>query len=127
MTPMLTAPLSTATRPTDIRADELLEHLGLLHARRVWKDLAARAERESWSYQDYLVMLLAEEVGVRQGARVAQMSRAARFPFVKTVEEFDFRTYEPAVLPSIEASCLAPEFVTEGRCLLLSGPGGRGK
>jgi hypothetical protein len=34
----------------------------LAHTRRIYQDLADRAEKENWSYRDFLALLLAEEV-----------------------------------------------------------------
>ena len=48
------------------------------------------------------------------------------FPFLKTIDEFDF-TYQSIHRLSMMGSYLSPDFVTEGRCLILWGKTGRGK
>ena len=54
-------------------------------------------------------------------------SRAGRsFPFLKTIDDFDF-TYQSTVRLALLGSALSPDFVTEGRCLILYGKPGRGK
>ncbi len=112
--------------PAGINLDALLKRLHLANARRVWTDLVVRAEKEQWSYRDLLAVLVAEEVGHRQQTRLGRLTRQARFPFLKTVDDFDF-TYQSTVRLQMLGSCLSPDFVTDGRCLILSGKPGRGK
>jgi DNA replication protein DnaC len=69
---------------------------------------------------------VAEEVPHRQQTRIQRLTRRADFPFLKTIEEFDF-TYQSTLRLSLLGSTLSPDFVTEGRCLILSGKSGRGK
>jgi DNA replication protein DnaC len=52
--------------------------------------------------------------------------RRAHFPFLKTIDEYDF-TFQAAVRLSLLGSFLGPEFVTKGACLVLSGVSGTGK
>jgi DNA replication protein DnaC len=111
---------------TDIPVDMLLKRLHLANARRVWRDLCRRAETEEWAYEDLVAVLFAEEVAHRQQTRLQKVSRQAGFPFLKTVDDFNF-TYQSTVRLPLIGSCLSPDFVTEGRCLILSGKPGRGK
>ena len=106
--------------------DVMLKRLHLANARRVWRDLVQRAEREEWSHQALLETLFAEEVAHRRGTRLARATRAAAFPFLRTVEEFDF-TYQSTLRLTTIGSLLAPDFVTEGRSVILEGKPGRGK
>jgi hypothetical protein len=46
--------------------------------------------------------------------------RAAAFPFLRTVEEFDF-TYQSTLRLTTIGPLLAPDFVTEGRSVILVG------
>ena len=59
--------------PTD-DLDVLFKRLHLANARRVWRDLVQRAERESWPYLDFLTLLAAEEIAHRQQTRLARLS-----------------------------------------------------
>ncbi len=43
--------------------------LNLAHMRRIYREVAVRAEKESWSYRDFLALLLAEEVARRKQTR----------------------------------------------------------
>src|SRR6266545_1799102 len=96
------------------------------NARRVWRDLTLRAEQEGWSCRDFLTLLVEEEIAHRQQTRLGRVSRWARFPFLKTIDDFNF-TYQSTVRLQLLGSALASDFVTEGRCVILSGKPGRGK
>ena len=52
--------------------------------------------------------------------------RAASFPFLRTIDEFDF-TYQSTLRLTTVGSLLVPDFVTEGRSVILEGKPGRGK
>jgi DNA replication protein DnaC len=52
--------------------------------------------------------------------------RRAHFPFLKTIDEFDF-TFQSSVRLALLGSVLGPELVTQGHCLIASGPSGTGK
>ena len=75
---------------SDIPIDDLLKRLHLANARRIWRDLTARAEKEGWACRDFFAVLVAEEVAHRQQTRLARLTRRAHFPFLKTVDDFDF-------------------------------------
>src|SRR3989449_2146874 len=77
-------------KPSDPELDAILKRLHLANARRVWRDLVIRAEKEEWGYRDFLSVLVAEEVAQRQQTRVQRLSRRALFPFLKTIDDFDF-------------------------------------
>jgi DNA replication protein DnaC len=70
--------------------DVLLKRLHLANTRRVWRDLVRRAEQEQLGYETFLRTLIQEEIAHRKGTRLRKAARAAGFPFLKTIEEFDF-------------------------------------
>jgi len=111
---------------SDVQLDALLKRLHLANTRRAWRELVRRAEQDEWSYRDFLALLLSEEIAHRQQTRIARMVRRAHFPFLKTIDDFNF-TYQSTVRLALLGSALAADFVTEGRALILSGKPGRGK
>ena len=111
---------------SELNVESLCKRLSLANTPRIYRDLAARAEKESWSYRDFLALLLAEEVAHRQQTRIQRLTHAAHFPFLKTVDDFDF-TYQSTLRLSLLGSYLSPDFVTDGRSLILAGKPGRGK
>ncbi|MGE5716622.1 MAG: IS21-like element helper ATPase IstB [Acidobacteriota bacterium] len=110
----------------ELPLDAVLKRLNLANTRRIWRDLCGRAEKEEWSYEGFLSTMVAEEVAHRQQTRLQKLSRRAGFPFLKTIDEFDF-TYQSSLRLPLMGSYLSADFVTEGRCLILSGKPGRGK
>ena len=111
---------------SDQALDTLLKRLHLANTRRAWRELTRRAETEAWSYRDFLALLVSEEIAQRQQTRLARLVRRARFPFLKTIDDFNF-LHQSTVRLTLLGSALAPEFATDGQGLILSGKPGRGK
>lgn len=110
--------------PTDL--DAMLKRLHLPTVRRLYPELAIRAEAEGMSYRGFLEILISEEIAHRAQTRITRSVRKARFPFLRTIEEFDF-TFQNSVRLQMLGTLLGPELVSEGRGAILSGPPGRGK
>ena len=106
--------------------DPLLKRLSLANSRHKWREMIARAEKEEWTYEALLQVLFAEEVAHRRGTRLARAVRGASFPFLRTVEEFDF-TYQSTLRLTTIGSLLSVDFVTGGHAVILEGKPGRGK
>jgi DNA replication protein DnaC len=109
-----------------IDLDALLKRLHLPTVRRLYPEYCARAAAESWSHRDLLALLFAEEVAHRNDTRIQKSARQANFPFQKSVETFDF-VFQSTLGRQRLGPYLAPELISEGRCLILSGRPGRGK
>ena len=77
-------------------------------------------------YRDFLTLLVTEEIAHRQQTRLGRLTRRAHFPFLKTIDDFNF-TYQSTLRLHMLGSALAPDFVTEGRSLIFAGKPGRGK
>ena len=112
--------------PSDLDLDSMLKRLHLANARRAHGEIITKAESESWSYRDFLGRILYEEIAHRTETSIQRRTHKARFPFLKTMDEFDF-TLQSAVRLSLLGSYLSPDFVTDGRSLILYGKTGRGK
>ncbi|MGH7897434.1 MAG: IS21-like element helper ATPase IstB [Candidatus Binatia bacterium] len=112
--------------PTDVPVETLCKRLHLANAPRIYRPLAEQAEREQWSYEDFVRVLLAEEVAHRQQTRLMRLTRQAAFPFFKTIDDFDF-TFQSSLRLAMLGSYLSPDFVTDGRAIILTGKPSRGK
>ena len=110
----------------DQELDALLKRLHLANTRRTWRELARRAEQANWTYHDFLALLVNEEIAHRQQTRLERVVRRARFPFLKTIDDFNFM-YQSTVRLSLLGSALSADFTTEGHCLIFNGKPGRGK
>jgi DNA replication protein DnaC len=111
---------------TTFDLDAMLRRLHLPTVRRLYTELEIRAETDNLSYREYLTGLIAEEVAHRAQTRIQRAVRRAHFPFLKTIEEFNW-TFQTSVDPKLLGSYLGPELVSEGRGLIFSGPTGTGK
>ena len=67
--------------------------------RRVAPDMAKTARAEGWDPLGLLIKVLAEEVAARETHGGENRIRAARFPQVKTLYDFDFATNDPYPVP----------------------------
>jgi DNA replication protein DnaC len=106
--------------------EEHLRRLRLPSMRARYEAIEMEARRERWSYREYLERLAAEEIAHRQERRLAQNVRRAGFPFLKTLEEFDF-TFQTSVSRMMLGPYLGMALVTGGRNLILWGRSGVGK
>ncbi|MEN9871562.1 MAG: hypothetical protein RLZZ171_2554 [Cyanobacteriota bacterium] len=106
--------------------DILLKRLGLSTVAAVLTDLIPVAEREDWSYVQFLERLLSEEVAHRAENRMTTQVAKAKFPFAATIETFDF-TFRSDLKRQMLGRFLGPELVSDHRSLILEGPPGTGK
>ena len=106
--------------------DQGLKRLHLPTIRRIYPTLTEQAEKDDWTYREMLEQLVAEEIAHRSETRVKRSRQKAKFPFVKTIEDFDF-TFQNSVERKLLGRFLGPEFVSEGRNVVLLGKPGRGK
>ena len=120
------APAWKVPQLSEGQLEPLFRRLNLANAPRIYQQVADRAEKENWGYRDFLAVLLAEEVAHRKQTRLQRCTRNAHFPFFKTIDEFDF-SLQSTLRQSLLGSYLGPDFVTEGRSLILYGKAGRGK
>ena len=118
------SPLAFDAATVDL--DGLLKRLHLANARKNWRTMVERAESQRWSCPEFLGVLTSEEVAQRQQTRVQRAVRQARFPFLKTIDDFDF-SLQSSLRLQLLGSYLSPDLVSEGRNLILLGKSGRGK
>ena len=100
--------------------DAGLRRLHLPTIRRLYPALTEQAEKDEWTYRELLEHLVAEEIAHRAETRIARATHAAKFPFLKTIEEFDF-TFQQSVKRQMLGRFLGPELVSEGQGLILLG------
>ena len=113
-------------KPASIDLERLLRRLHLPTVRRLYAELEARAENEEMSYRDYLAILIAEEVAHRGETRVRRSVHQARFPFLATIEEFDF-TFQTSLKRETVLHLGQLDFLAGRENVVLLGPPGTGK
>ena len=87
--------------------------------------LADQARDAGWTHEDYLAAVLEREVSARNASGAQLRIRAAGFPGVKTLEDFDFDA-QPAARQQLGALA-SGGFLAEARNVVLLGPPGTGK
>lgn len=88
--------------------------------------LAEEATKQHWTYVEFLDQLLSAEIAARSERDITMKTKLARFPFVKTLEQFDF-TYQPSISERQMRELATLRFVAHGENLLILGPPGTGK
>jgi len=88
--------------------------------------LAEQARDEGWDYEAYLAAVLAEEVTAREGHGGEARVKAARFPAVKTIDDFDFKV-QTSVKRTTIAHLAQLDFLAEAVNVVFLGPPGTGK
>jgi DNA replication protein DnaC len=88
--------------------------------------LAQQAAADSWSVLQFLDALTQTELAARTEQDIRRKMRQARFPFHKTLDEFDF-AFQPSVNERQIRDLATMRFVTHAENILFLGPPGVGK
>jgi DNA replication protein DnaC len=88
--------------------------------------LAVRARNEDWTHEQFLAACLEREVASRQAHGGDARIRAARFPAVKTIEDFDF-THQHSIKRETIYHLAGLDFIAEKSNVVFLGPPGTGK
>jgi DNA replication protein DnaC len=108
------------------RLKDDLGYLQLGRAQERFAVLAEQATKEEWSHVDYLAAVMAEQVAATTNRRLAARMRYARFPYRRSVEDFDFE-FQPSVDRKLVSDLASLRFIAENRCILFLGQPGCGK
>jgi DNA replication protein DnaC len=103
-----------------------LGYLALGRAAERFAVLAEVAQRESWSHVEYLGAVMAEQVAATTNRRLVARMRYARFPYRRSLEEFDF-DFQPSIDRKLVADLASLRFISENRSILFLGQPGCGK
>lgn len=87
---------------------------------------AEKALSQQKSYEDYLIDLLTEEWEIRQKRGTQRRIKAAQFPFLKTLEGFDFNK-TPELSPAFIRQLTSNQYIKEARPVIFLGEPGTGK
>lgn len=88
--------------------------------------LAEEGSAEGWSHVEYLARVVGEQAGNTRDRRLAARLRYARFPYRRTIEDFDFE-FQPSVDPKLVEDLASLRFIEENRPVLFLGQPGCGK
>jgi DNA replication protein DnaC len=108
------------------RVSVALARLKLTRMAECLDGLAEHAAADKATYIEFLDQLLAAEVAARAERDVAMKTKLAHFPFLKTLEQFDFAA-QPSVNERQVRELATGRFIAHGENCLLLGPPGVGK
>jgi DNA replication protein DnaC len=114
---------------TDLTYERVVGHLARLKLTRLpdcLDGLAEEATKAKWTYVEFLDHLLTAEIAARTERDITMKTKLARFPFVKTLEQFDF-AYQPSLSERQIKELATLRFVAQGENVLFLGPPGTGK
>lgn len=108
------------------RLQEYLQRLRLFKSRERLEALLQDATTKDLSYADFLDQVLTEEVTAKTTKNVTMRTSLARFPFVKSLDSFEF-SYQPSVDRTQIQTLSTCHFIEHGENVILLGPPGVGK
>jgi len=112
------------------KATVLLEHhlkqLKLPAMLREYASLAAVCSKDRADYPTYLLRLTERELLDREKRAAERRLKAARFPIVKTMDTFDFKS-QPSINEPLMRELLRGEYIDKQENILLLGNSGTGK
>lgn len=102
------------------------ERLGLTTIAEMVDALAEEATKKELSYTDFLERVLEEEAKAADERMRRTLLLFARFPFIKTIEEFDF-AFQPSIDKKRVLELATLRFLAAGENVIFLGPPGVGK
>lgn len=107
------------------RLEGMLSRLKLTAIRDQLESLLDEASRRDLSLRESLTLLCEAEVARKDRRRIAMGLSIAKFPFVRSVEDFDFEA-QPSVDPKQIRELATGRWISNGDSVLLLGPPGVG-
>lgn len=117
------------TRLAESRSAELRQQLQLLKLPSIlehFEELARKAADEQWSHVDFLARLVEGEAVLRQDRACQRRIRQARFPVLKTLQQFDFTWPTKINRPQVQ-NLFRLKFIEDRANAILIGGVGLGK
>ena len=106
--------------------DGQLHRLWLHYIRKHKADLIQQAAQQNLSHKDFLTLLVEREIGYRHECAVERLIKEAKFPFVKTIDIFDW-THPTQIPKTAILNALHLDFIEKKEHLIFLGSGGLGK
>ncbi len=111
---------------TSTRIRTTAAKLGLPHLAEALNQYVQRADEAKMGYLDFLDLVLAEELAVRDDRRFRNGLRLSKLPHHKTLEDYDF-SFQPDLDPRKVKDLATLSFVEDKANVALLGPPGVGK
>lgn len=94
--------------------------------RQTWQQLANQARDEGWSHEEYLAAVSQRQVADREASGTASRIAGARFPSMKTIEDFNCE-FQPSLRRDVLAHLATTTFIPKAENVILLGPPGVAK
>jgi len=91
-----------------------------------YQEIAEKASQNNLSYTEFLSLLFEEELKRKNDVTVKTKINKARFPFIKTLEEFDFG-FQPSLREKEIIALSSLDFIEKKENVIFLGPPGVGK
>jgi len=91
-----------------------------------YQEIAEKASQNNLSYTEFLSLLFEEELKRKNEGTVRTKINKARFPFIKTLEEFDFG-FQPSLREKEIIALSSLDFIEKKENIIFLGPPGVGK
>lgn len=88
--------------------------------------LLEQAAKRDLSYRDFLAEALSSEWSARNTKTTEGRMRLARFPWIKTLEQFDF-SFQPSIDKKVMRELSGLSFISRAESVIFLGPPGVGK
>ncbi len=108
------------------RLETQMKNLKLSNMALCYREFSEKAAKNNLSYEEYLSLILEEEFRGKTERSVKVKLSKARFPFIKTIEEFDF-SFQPSLNEKELLHLGSLEFIDNKKNLIFLGPPGVGK
>lgn len=92
----------------------------------VYTQLSERATNSRLQYEEYLALLLSEEIKRKTEGSIKAKIGKAKFPFIKTIEQFDF-SFQPNLKDKDVIRLSSLDFIENKENVIFLGPPGVGK
>ena len=111
---------------TEILLKENLKALNLSHMFTSLGSLVRQARENGTSYEEFLLALTEVELQIRSENRLKRKLREAKFPLLKTLEQFDYSSAE-ALDKRLMRELESGDYLASHRNIILMGKSGTGK
>jgi len=103
-----------------------LDGLGLTTARKRYSDIAQKARKDTWGYEEYLLGVIEEESEIRRSRRIERLLRQSGLPLEKSLDTFELKRLPNKVRQQLNV-ILEGKFLDYNENILIFGNPGSGK
>lgn len=108
------------------RLKDYLKKLSLSTILSIFEEEAKKSAKMKMSYTGYLGRLVEEEILAKTDRSIQKRISNAKFPFVRTIEDFDF-SFQPTINEVLVKELAELSFLEKAENICLLGPPGTGK